>query len=199
MVRTRNNGWLRVGFSNWGLVLAAVIGAGVSIYAVADPGVEGISRSDALQQPIPVRGEDLEQLTADVAAFDPFRPEQVATEAVVASEPVAEEDAVELLAAAEIPDPTKLSEVLGEEPQALVEPAPQLAANNASPYPGGTHHQGGNSAPNGNKNEWGKGGKYGWVLPTALIAGGVTGITVGTVAIVQNNRGDDKKNPPLTQ
>lgn len=47
MSNTRNNGRLRgPKYRNWGLVLAAVIGAGVSIYAVADPGAQALSFVD---------------------------------------------------------------------------------------------------------------------------------------------------------
>jgi hypothetical protein len=184
---------------NWGLVLAAIIGAGVSIYAVADPEMRASSfATDVSTKSEAVCAENLDETMVEVAAFDPFLTETKTPEPQEVAE-LSEPEMDDVLAVAKVPDPTLLSEEIGMEPTRAPAPrqtTPQLAASTGQRTPPGRPKRPGNRG----KSPWGKGGKYSWVLPTAAIAGGVTGITLGTVAIVRNNnKSSSKKNPPLTQ
>jgi hypothetical protein len=188
-------------YGNWGFILAAVIGAGVSIYAVADSEMQVSSFTGPSTKTETVCAEDLDQLIMEVAAFNPFSPEEkVSAPQEIVAAPELEME--ETLAATRVPDPTLLSEEIGLEPSRTPTPSrtpSRLAANaRGQNTPPRGNHPGGNTNPNKNTNPWGKGGQYSWVLPTAIIAGGATGITLGTVAVVRNNQGVSSKNPPLT-
>ena len=186
---------------SWGLMLAMVLAAGVSIYAVADSQPQQLGAIEPAKTAAPVTAEE-------VAAFDPFHPQKAAVD-------VAKTDQVEtgnVLAGSivapisyDIPAPLAepVSEVSDEPVDLAVEESEELQLAAVTPPRegrlGSTRGEPRQSSPaqrsssNGGSPSGGSGGKNNWVLPTALIAGGVTGITLGTIAIVQNNSNNNSK------
>ncbi len=191
---------------SWGLMIAMVLAAAASIYAVADSQPQQSMVIEPAKPAAPVTAEE-------VSAFDPFHPQKAAAE-------VAEPGQTDLNnalpgsivtpASYDIPAPLAetASEVSGEPADlaageggevqlAAVDPAREgrLGATRS----GSPRSSPGQGSSNKNGSPSGGSGNYNWVLPTALIGAGATGVTLGIIGIVRNNsRNNDSKKAILS-
>lgn len=189
MRKLESNGLRSILGGNLGLVVMVMIAGGISIYAVADSRPKPMPDFVGIAEPL-----TSEQIK-EIAAFDPFMPSKaLAVKAPALIETtLVEKDGEVLIAVADLPETGSLWDSLGDE-QPQMQLAQNTANGQASPKPAKKKKK-----RRGGGAWWKNSGNNSWILPTALIAGGVTGITIGTVAIVRNSNKSDHKKVALTR